>query len=65
MAYSSERIRCMVTVEVIAIIDGVVWLSVYVDSGDDSMDESYASMLYDETIFDAVRDVLRRARLTL
>ena len=55
----------MVTVEVIAIIDGVVWLSVYVDSGDDSMDESYASMLYDETIFDAVRDVLRRARLTL
>ena len=50
----------MITVEVIAVIDGVLWLSVYVDSGDDGMDVAYATTMDDEneTIFDAVSDAI-------
>ncbi|KKK97425.1 hypothetical protein LCGC14_2652860 [marine sediment metagenome] len=53
------------TIEVVAIIDSVAWLSAYVDSGDDSMDAAYASVVCcrrcDASIFDALRDVLIRS----
>ncbi len=55
----------MVTIEVVAIIDGIVWLSAYVDSGDDGMDVAHACCIDcgDESIFDALRDVLQRSGL--
>ncbi len=55
----------MVTIEVVAIVDGIAWLSMYVDSGDDGMDVAYACCIDctcgDDSIFDALRDVLQRS----